>query len=279
MERQKQAALPAQPVPQPPPPQSKSLPAASQDQNCALDQQRLAQLRADPALDEIARFERELGCEKLRPQVVRLRESLGGADAHPQAVAVAPPTEPPPVQHEPPRQPAIEPEQAKPSLGQQGPGAAMTASASASSPQGDEACKRDEERLMHLRGNPTPEDIARFERELGCAKLRPQIARLRESLGIAVPARQPPVAPSDSKGRGAMLPDGTLPPATSSRGISPAASSPALSADEICKRDEERLARLRSNPLADEIARFERELGCVKLRPQIARLRESVGAN
>jgi hypothetical protein len=50
-------------------------------------------------------------------------------------------------------------------------------------------------------------------------------------------------------------------------------------ANEACKRDEERLSRLRANPTLDQISRFEQELRCTKLRPQIARLRESLGAN
>jgi hypothetical protein len=44
---------------------------------CARDAVRLARLRADPSIDEIARFERELGCEQLRPQLRRLQESVG----------------------------------------------------------------------------------------------------------------------------------------------------------------------------------------------------------
>jgi TolB-like protein len=44
---------------------------------CARDAERLAGLRTDPTVDAIARFERELGCERLRPQLRRLRESLG----------------------------------------------------------------------------------------------------------------------------------------------------------------------------------------------------------
>jgi adenylate cyclase len=44
---------------------------------CARDAERLAGLRADPTVDAIARFERELGCERLRPQLRRLRESVG----------------------------------------------------------------------------------------------------------------------------------------------------------------------------------------------------------
>jgi hypothetical protein len=44
---------------------------------CARDAERLAGLRADPTVDAITRFERELGCEQLRPQLRRLRESVG----------------------------------------------------------------------------------------------------------------------------------------------------------------------------------------------------------
>jgi hypothetical protein len=54
----------------------------------------------------------------------------------------------------------------------------------------------------------------------------------------------------------------------------------ATTVEDTCKRDEEKLVRLRStNPSLDQIVRFERELRCPRLRPQIARLRESVGAN
>jgi hypothetical protein len=44
---------------------------------CARDAERLARLRADPTMDAIARFELELGCERLRPQLRRLLESVG----------------------------------------------------------------------------------------------------------------------------------------------------------------------------------------------------------
>jgi hypothetical protein len=48
---------------------------------------------------------------------------------------------------------------------------------------------------------------------------------------------------------------------------------------EICKYDEERLTRLRASLKRDEVVRFERELGCERLRPQVVRLWESLGAN
>jgi hypothetical protein len=38
---------------------------------------RLTRLRADPTIGAIAQFERELACERIRPQLRRLRESVG----------------------------------------------------------------------------------------------------------------------------------------------------------------------------------------------------------
>jgi hypothetical protein len=45
-----------------------------------------------------------------------------------------------------------------------------------------------------------------------------------------------------------------------------------------CGRDELRLTQLRSNPVPDEIARFQHELSCSRLQAQVQRLFESVAA-
>jgi hypothetical protein len=50
--------------------------APGQEQACRRDEERLVELRATQARDELIRFERELGCERLRPQLMRLRESI-----------------------------------------------------------------------------------------------------------------------------------------------------------------------------------------------------------
>ncbi|HLN10592.1 MAG TPA: caspase family protein [Xanthobacteraceae bacterium] len=50
-------------------------------------------------------------------------------------------------------------------------------------------------------------------------------------------------------------------------------------AEQACKRDEERLTRLRASRDRDEVLRFERELACERLRPQVVRLRESVASD
>src|SRR5215468_2422186 len=48
----------------------------AQEQTCKRDEEALVHLRATQARDELIRLERELGCERLRPQLLRLRESI-----------------------------------------------------------------------------------------------------------------------------------------------------------------------------------------------------------
>jgi hypothetical protein len=154
---------------------------------CKAEQEKLIRLRADPTRDEIVRLERELSCEKLRAQVVRLRESVIGALPAGEAgkpgssgpAAAAPGGAPgresasaaPPRPGNEAKRPAAEPEAA-----QRRPedGAAVAA--------GRDACERDQERLARLRSGPTREEVLRFERELACDRLRPQVLRLRESV-------------------------------------------------------------------------------------------------
>jgi len=168
-EPQQQAMLPPAPAPAPAPPaQPKAEPTEAQDQACKRDQERLIKLRAKPAADEIERFERELGCAKLRPQLVRLRESLEPADS---SAARAIEQTPEPARNS---QPKLD---ATPQANGRGPSAAATPA-----PSANVDCKRDEEKLTKLRANPLAEDIVRFEHELGCERLRPQVVRLKESV-------------------------------------------------------------------------------------------------
>ena len=51
----------------------------------------------------------------------------------------------------------------------------------------------------------------------------------------------------------------------------------ALTSDETCKRDEDRLVRLRLSPSGEEAQRLASELSCEALRPQVQRLMESLG--
>ena len=119
------------------------------------------------------------------------------------------------------------------------------------------ACSRDEQRLARLRSNPAPDEIASFQRELSCARLGPQVQRLFESVSSEP---RPPSAPVDG----------------GSKTLRQQAQDQPIQAD-ACSRDTARLARLRADPSIDAIARFERELGCEQIRPQLQRLRESLG--
>jgi hypothetical protein len=156
-----------------PGPAAPAAPAIAVD-SCKQEQEKLARLRANPARDEIIRLERELTCERLRLQVVRLRESVvGDLPAGTGAAAVAPAA---PIEDD--------------AGGRASP---SSASASAPQPKADSAkaaalrssdpCRRDEETLVRLRASPVRQDVLRFERELACERLRPQVLRLRESLG------------------------------------------------------------------------------------------------
>ncbi len=59
------------------------------DEICKGDGDRLERLRSSPTSDEAARFANELGCEKLRPQLLGLMESLGYAVSKPPAAEVS----------------------------------------------------------------------------------------------------------------------------------------------------------------------------------------------
>jgi len=164
------------PAPMPQPANLQSLPMA-QEQACEHDEERLAQLRASQARDEMIRFELELGCERLRPQLLRLRESVftEGEISEPDA-ALRPQAEQQNPKDDAERQASEREVSAK------GPSRSILQDQVWSIPQ-DQSCKRDMERLARLRASQARDQVIRFERELGCEKLRSQVVRLRESLG------------------------------------------------------------------------------------------------
>jgi hypothetical protein len=125
--------------------------------------------------------------------------------------------------------------------------------------QGPEAvCKREEARLAKLRVDSSLEQVAQFARELSCEDVRPQVQRLLESLGAPVGAAAQPASTS----------------APQLRGVTPQAPPP--DDPQVCKRDAAELARVRANPNRASVLRFEESLRCEELRPQVARLRESL---
>jgi hypothetical protein len=120
-------------------------------------------------------------------------------------------------------------------------------------------CGRDEQRLAQLRADPTPELVAKFQRELTCPRLEAQVQRLLES--VSLDPRQQPAAPVV-----------TGPARTQTVQVQP----PVVAA-QSCASEETRLSNLRADPNVEEIKKFERELSCEQIRPQLQRLRESLG--
>jgi hypothetical protein len=131
----------------------------------------------------------------------------------------------------------------------------------------DVVCKRDGDRLARLGGD----EAARFANESGCETLGPQILGLMESLPKTGPAPAAAEVSNDASSDAKAVNDAA--PAAPLAGKDVAALTP----DESCKRDEDRLARLRGSPSGEEAQRFASELACEKLRPQLRRLMESLG--
>jgi hypothetical protein len=227
--------------------------AIPQAQACKQDEERLTSLRANQNFDEVVRFEQELTCARLRPQVMRLRESLAPSGNQPSQVVRR---QPEPVV--PQQQPVVPPAPAPPlqSLEHQ---AVRVDPAPAAQAQD---CQRDEERLVRLRASQDRNEVVRFEKELTCTRLRAQVLRLRESLG-----GDP--APSERS----VTIYGAEQQATVK--IDPA---PIVRAQD-CEGDEKKLVQLRASQVRDDIIRFAQDLTCDKLRLQVQRLKESVGVN
>ena len=141
----------------------------------------------------------------------------------------------------------------------------------------EQVCRRDEATLARLRTSQARDEVIRFERELGCERLRPQLLRLRESIFAEEERSERDIAQQPQAEQQHPKSDTVRP--TPERDASAKGPPMSISQDQICKRDAERLARLRVSQAHDEVIRFERELGCEKLRPQVVRLRESVGPN
>lgn len=150
--------------PAPPPANGSSAPQTVAERkpatDCASEQAALARLRVDPSIDAAQAFWHGLQCERLRPQARLLMYSLDLTPdgAHPlqkDAPAALPPT--------------TDDVRAVVAPGD-------------SAPVDPSACEREKEELDHLRANPVRRDAERFARGMTCAALKPQAARLLESL-------------------------------------------------------------------------------------------------
>jgi caspase domain-containing protein len=186
--------------------------------------------------------------------------SLGGATISlvPDATRVAPV---PPVAAAPAPPPVPAPTLPKPAVVTPAP-APPTANAEVPkpplpAPQTVDPCVRDEARLARLRANPAPEEIINFQREIACTRLRLQVQRLFESyVGDTV-----------------LPPGGNPAPQTVPK---QQAQNETVRSEDTCTRDTARLLSVRAEPTLEAITKFEKELGCERLRSQLRRLRESV---
>ena len=211
-------------------------PPLSPEALCERDADRLVHLRANPTSEEASRFASELSCEKLRPQLSRLMESLGFA--MPAPAPQAPVTSPP---------------------------SAQTAVAERK-PASD--CASEQAALDHLRADPSIDEAQAFWRVLQCERLRPQARMLMESLDIVVEEPSPhPVLGVASTAQSRKEND--------IRAV--AAPGDSVAADPAaCDREKQELDRLRANPDRRDAERFARAMTCAALKPQAARLLDSL---
>ena len=118
----------------------------------------------------------------------------------------------------------------------------------------DENCDHDEERLERLRRNPVKAEAIRLEKGLMCERLRPQVARLVESLSDSSPISSAAI-PNPPRDQGSV---------------------PQSKPGVACVSDRDTLAHLRAEPSAKAARKFWMDLQCEQLRPQLRRLLESV---
>jgi phage shock protein A len=283
---------------------STATPAATStglDDACKHDEDRLAELQANPSVNAAIRFDSELRCPRLQPQLPAILAKLshnGGSVEAVNPTAPAPDTmsagqTAPPAAESPAGGAASAP--APDTAGTAVPTATeaqttdtasktlLNAASLARTPEAratettsadpDDPCKQDEERLAALQAKPSLDDAVRFQGELKCFRLQPQLLAVLDSLSQAAATEPrstagtpgPSAAPSDTAPIGAA--PVSDPP---SPGAAPNAS------DDACKQDAARLGRLRETPSTDEAARFAQELRCETLRPQLLALTDGL---
>ena len=250
--------------------------SAALDDACKHDEDRLAELRANPSVDTALRFDSELKCPRLQPQLLAILKQLrqtGSVEAADQQ-APAPDTM---------------------STSAAAPPASLPPASAVTSATSDEACNRDEERLAELQAKPSIDEAVRLENEMECLKLQPQLLALLDKL-IQAPqsagAQSPNGVPSNTTSASEAVARTSAPPtseAASAREAQTPTEAPANTAsvgeaapsasnarsetsNDACKQDEERLARLRTNPSSEEATRFAQEVRCETLRPELLAL-------
>lgn len=212
-----------------------------QDAICKQDEQRLARLRAKPSLDEGLRFVSEIRCLQLWPQLQTVMDGLTNPSRSTAASG---------------------PAGSDTTAGRDDARQTESPAAGAASAALDDACRHDEDRLAELQANPSVDAAIRFDSELRCPRLQPQLPAILKRLSGAAAsiAAQNRAAPT-SQTLSASEP---APPASAPPDMEVTSAS-----DDACRRDEDRLAELQAKPSLDEAVRFEGELKCSKLQPQL----------
>src|SRR5579872_6438843 len=221
------------------------------DSICQRDRAQLAQLRVNPSAEEVKKFQQEMACESLRPQVNRLAESLGL-----EAIAAKPPRS--------------QPEASQPSAEASAPAPAPAPKLQAEGQ--DQICSREAGELAKLRADPQADQIAQFAGRFSCEKLRPQVQRLAESFGVKV---APPPSSAQGAAHGFVAPAAVSP----SAGANTKPAAMPIDTAVVCKQEADQLSHLRANPDLGAAQQFAREVQCPSLKAQAARLLESLGVN
>jgi hypothetical protein len=214
-----------------------------QDGICQQDEDRLARLRANPSLDEGLSFVSEIRCLRLWPQLQAVMDGLSG-NSRGAATSRANGTASDPT-----------------------PASDVASTAETTSAILDDPCKRDEDRLAELRANPSVEAAVRFDSELKCPTLQPQLPAILNQLSHT--------GTTEAADRQAPAPDTMSTNAAAPTPSPPASDVTSATSDEACKRDERRLAELQAKPSIEEALRLEDEFTCSRLQPQISALLES----
>lgn len=284
------------------------LAALAPDEICRQDGERLEQLRGHPSNDELVRFANELGCKKLLPQVVSLMKSLAPRPAAADLSNAAPSDTRLLNEATQPASPAagaevatltsdetckrdeerlaqlrLNPsgeeaqrfaselgcEELRPqlqrlmeSLGSVAP--VQPAAPANPSPSSvsllSQGCASERAALDRLRKEPSAEGAGLFWRDLKCEGLRPQVRLLMESLNVTPEPLGSMAAPGESGGH-----EGAS-DAPAGNGADPAA----------CRRETAELNRIRATPDLSDAKRFASAMTCDALKPQAARLLESL---
>ena len=223
--------------------------SSPREEICKQDGTRLAQLQAKPSLDEAVRFGSELRCLKLWPQLQALLDSLSHTA---ESTGVPSPND-----------------TASETSAGGGPLASSSPVMEATSATSDDACKHDEDRFAELQAKPSIEKAMRFGSELRCSKLRSQLLAILDRLGhTAESAGVSDDAAPDIRIGGAEQP-----------AVSPARDVTSTTSDDACKYDEDRLAELQAKPSINDVIRFESELRCFKLRPELLALTRDLASS